>query len=146
MDPNPAHLFVLPCVTRYIHPFTQTAFLSNDHCSESLSGSRPLTSATLSVLDSHQNSSQIFCSCPISWRTCIFGSARPAPSTVHRWGNCWGAPKPWIWAWVVTELVRLTALSHSCHGASSLLLKTWASSPVLPSLGVGPTTATAGEG
>lgn len=98
MDPNPAHLFVLPCVTRYIHPFTQTAFLSNDHCSESLSGSRPLTSATLSVLDSHQNSSQIFCSCPISWRTCIFGSARPAPSTVHRWGNCWGAPKPWIWA------------------------------------------------
>jgi hypothetical protein len=44
------------------------------------SGSRPLVSTTLSILDPHQDSSRISCCCPVSWRSSSFGSAGPAPS------------------------------------------------------------------
>jgi hypothetical protein len=44
-----------------------------------------------------------------------FGCIRPVPSSapaVHRWGRCWAHSKPWIWAWVVAELVSLPTLLH----------------------------------
>ena len=59
------------------------------------SGSRPLDSATLSILDPHQDSSWISCCCPVPWRSCSFGSIVPTLShapTVHRWGRCWAVP------------------------------------------------------
>lgn len=57
------------------------------------SGLRPLTSASLSILDPPRDSSQKSCCSPVSWRSFSCGSAGPAPShavTVHRWGGCWG--------------------------------------------------------
>ena len=63
----------LQCVTLYttIYPSIHTSSLiATSHWS----GSRPLASATPSILDPHQDSSQISCCCPVSWRPCSFGS------------------------------------------------------------------------
>jgi hypothetical protein len=49
---------------------------------------RPLASATPSILGLHTDRTQIPSCCPVSWRSCIFCSAGPAPShapTVQRW-------------------------------------------------------------
>jgi hypothetical protein len=57
-----------------------------------LSGTRPLATATLSILDPHRDSSQIDCCCPLSWRSYSLGSVGLAPSyipTVHGWCRCW---------------------------------------------------------
>jgi hypothetical protein len=85
------------------------------------SGSRPLAFATLSMLDPHQDSSQLSCCCPVSWRACSFSSAGPAPSYhmlqqfidgVH---VGWANSKPWVWAWVLAELVSPPALLYPHH-------------------------------
>lgn len=44
------------------------------------SGTRPLASAALSVLEPHWDSSRIFCCYPVLWESCSFGSVGPAPS------------------------------------------------------------------
>lgn len=111
------------------------------------SGSRPLASATRSVLDSHMHSSRISCCCClVSWRSRSFGSAGQAcPPADHKWGKCLGGPtqKPWIWAWEVAELVSLLALlclhyqgkfssqltlcsSHQGAGSARPVLTSWA--------------------
>lgn len=57
------------------------------------SGSRPLTCATSTILEPHQNSSGIPCWCPKSWRLHSCGSAGPVPSCAPpgpMWGGCWG--------------------------------------------------------
>lgn len=57
------------------------------------SGLRPLTSATPSILSPLQDSSQIPCCCPESWRTCAYIFSGPAPlptPIVYQWGRCWG--------------------------------------------------------
>jgi hypothetical protein len=51
--------------------------------------SRPLVSATLPILDPHRDSSWIPSCCPVSWRSCSFGSVGPPASP---WGRCWGSP------------------------------------------------------
>jgi hypothetical protein len=59
------------------------------------SGSRSLASAMLSILEFHWDSSCTSCRCPVSLRSCSFGSAREAPShtpAVTRWGRCQGGP------------------------------------------------------
>lgn len=52
--------------------------------------SGPLVSATLSVLDTHWDSSPISCCCPVSWRSA--GLAPSLAPAVHRWGRRWGGP------------------------------------------------------
>jgi hypothetical protein len=44
------------------------------------SSMRPLASATPSILEPHWDSSSLSCWCPVSWRSCSFGSVGPAPS------------------------------------------------------------------
>lgn len=52
-----------------------------------------LASATLSILESYWDSSQISCWCPVSWRACSFGSSMSVPShtqaVLRCWGGCW---------------------------------------------------------
>lgn len=43
-------------VPQYIYPFAPTASLANVHCTSLWSGSRPLASAVLSILESHWDS------------------------------------------------------------------------------------------
>jgi hypothetical protein len=78
------------------------------------------------------NFSQISYECPMSWRSCNFGSvgwALLCTSAVNRWGRCWseeGASNPWIWAWALYPSWSVRQLSCTCT--------TRASSPALPQL------------
>jgi hypothetical protein len=77
-----------------IYPFVQTASLANVYCNKA-SGSRPLATTTLSILDPDQDSSWIFSCCPVSWRSYSFRSAGLVPSCaleVYGWG---GLTMPW---------------------------------------------------
>lgn len=59
------------------------------------SGLRPLASSTLSILEPLQDSSQMFCYCPVTWRSCGFRSVGPATSctpAVHWWDRSCGRP------------------------------------------------------
>ena len=79
------------------------------------SGLRSLAPVTLSILDPHQASYCLFCCCPVLWRTFSFGTAGLAlsqASTVHRRCRYWVGSTPWIWAWVIAELVNFLALPH----------------------------------
>lgn len=53
------------------------------------SNSKPMASATLSVLQLHWDSSQIFCFCPVSYISCSLESVGPV---VHEYGRCRGRP------------------------------------------------------
>ena len=79
-------------------------------------GLRSLAFVTLSILDPYWNSSSgLSCCCPVSWRSCGFGfSGLSNTPPVHRWGKVlvWTDSKPWIWAWVVSELVSLPVLLY----------------------------------
>lgn len=91
-----------------VYRFAQTALLASVRCDSGGSGSRPLE-PTLPILEPHWNFSHVYCCCPVSWRFCRVGSARPAPSSVRellRWGRC----RHRMRAWVVSELVSLPAL------------------------------------
>lgn len=82
---------------------------------------RSLASATSSTLDPQWDSSQIACACPVSWRSCSFGSAGLALSlapAVHRDGVDigWANSEPWMEAWVVAEL------SAHCSCSSTVLI------------------------
>lgn len=78
-------------------PFVHTSLLANVHCNESLEA---LASVTLSILGPHRGSSQTSCCCPVSRRSCSFGSAGLAQFTdgvdvelglavlyTHHWGQ-----------------------------------------------------------
>ena len=59
------------------------------------SGTRPLASATLSILQPYWDASHVSFGCPVSWRSHSFESEGLAPSwtpAVYRWGRYWGAP------------------------------------------------------
>jgi hypothetical protein len=78
-------------VSHSIYPFSQMSLIVNVHCNES--GSRPLASATPSILDPCRDSPQMSSCCPESWRSCSFGSAVSAPShtpAFYRWDRYWG--------------------------------------------------------
>lgn len=89
------------------------------------SGLRNLVSATLSILDSHLDSSQIFCYYPMSWRSYILGSATPSYSTaVCIWGRCWGgltqSPRfgpGWELSWSFNHL----SCTHTTSASSTIL-------------------------
>ena len=62
-------------------------FIAMSHWSDS----RPLDSATQSMLDPHRDFFLIACCCPESWRSCSSGSTGLAPSStpaVHLRGRC----------------------------------------------------------
>lgn len=72
-------------------PFCLQMFIAMSHWSSR----SPLASATPSILEPHWGSSRISCHCPVSSRSCSFGSVGLEPShtpAVHRWGRCWGGP------------------------------------------------------
>ena len=78
------------CVT-VCPTINHTSLLENVHCTESLVWFQASGSSTLSILDPHRDSSQISCCCPVSQRSCSFGSAGPTPSyspAIQRWGRC----------------------------------------------------------
>ena len=98
-------------------PLYLQVFIATTLCS----GLRSLASATLSVLDPQWDSSQIFCCCPLSWRSCSFAFVEPVPSctpAVHQWGRCWLSQfKALDLGLRGYELVSLLALQLSCpHG------------------------------
>ena len=55
-------------------PFHPVSLFAHLHCNDCWSVIGPLASATLSILDSHQDSFGISCHCPVQWRSCSFGS------------------------------------------------------------------------
>jgi hypothetical protein len=83
---------VLECVPQHSSLSTQLhlqMFTAKSHWS----GLRSLASVTPSILDPYWDYSWLFCCCPVSWRSCSFGSLRLAHSqAVHRWSRCWGGP------------------------------------------------------
>ena len=105
-------------VVTQCHPFAQTAFLGNDHDSESLvwfkaSGYTINTESSqgyLHILFFFRvsqyiliYSSQISCCCPVSWSSCSFESLGPpalaqAPA-VHRWRRYWDGPNQSPGSW-----------------------------------------------
>jgi hypothetical protein len=65
----------------------------------------------------HWDSSPISWLCPVSWRSCSFGSAISVPvhsPAVHRLTWCLGgsSQKPWIWASVVDESAYPLSCTH----------------------------------
>ena len=100
-----------------------TFFLANVHCNGHWSGLRPLASATLSILDPHQDSSWISCCCPVSWRSCSFryvGLGLFMHPVVLGWGRCWvGQLIALDLGLGGVELVSLPALLHSTTRVSS---------------------------
>lgn len=110
-----------------------------------------LASTTLSILESHWDSSQISCWCP-----CVM--EKPAVLVLHcqclhmlqqflmlgwmlGWILGWTNSKPWIWAWLVDELFGLPALICLWHQDQLLHFvqaKDGASSPTLHRQGKGP--------
>jgi hypothetical protein len=100
------------CPTEY--PFIQTSLLANTYCSESLVWFKASGFCYTIITGFSQDSSWITCCCSLSWRSCSFGSAAPAPSCIRKMGEMlgWANSKPWIWVWVVAELVSLLALLH----------------------------------
>jgi hypothetical protein len=99
------------------------------------SGSRPLASATLSILAPHQDSSLISRCFLVSWRSCSFESAGLAPSwtpAVHQWGRCWdgqtqspGSGPGWYLIWSAHQL----CCTHTTRASSPAL--PWLALPML---------------
>lgn len=107
-QPQPNDISPLKC--RESHFYLQT-FTVRSHWS----GSKPLASATLLV-------NLISCCCPEPWRSCSFGSVRPAPSPTpagHRWGGSWGSPNQISESWVYQST---SSLEHAPPGASASAL------------------------
>lgn len=80
-------LCVMVCHT--VNPFVQQLHLQMLHAMSHWTGSRPLPSDTLSILDPHPESSQIACRCPVCGSAGLATSRAP---TVHGWGRCWVGP------------------------------------------------------
>jgi hypothetical protein len=85
------HPHCLQCVTLRPHSLHLPMLVAMSHWS----ASRPLASVTASILDPHQESSWLSCCCPVSWRSCSFGSAGQ-PSILWGWlspkHTCRGSP------------------------------------------------------
>lgn len=104
-------------VLSHSHPFAQTAFLANVHCSESLvwleasgfcytTNTRSLPGLLSDVL-----------LLPCVMRYFSFGSVGPAPSlapAAHRWGRYGGWSKA-LDLGLVAELISPPALPNLCH-------------------------------
>lgn len=78
-----------------VNPFTKTASPANGHCNESLLWLKASGFCYIINTGSHWDLCQISRCCPVSWRSCNFDSAGPAPSgapAVLRWDRHWGGP------------------------------------------------------
>lgn len=78
--------------------------LANVHCNGHSSGSRPLASAMLAILDPRWDPSQISYYFPVSQRSCSFASAGLVPSPALATSGDGvdggvGQSKPWTWVW-----------------------------------------------
>jgi hypothetical protein len=124
---------VSQCVTQYTF-FSKQLNLQMFVAMSHWSGSSPLASATPSILDPHQDFSQLSSCCPVSWRSCSFGSVGPVPSPtpeVHRWGGCWDEPSQSPGSGRGWKLGLSFHLFPHAHTTSP-------SSPALPRQGAGP--------
>lgn len=84
-------------------------FIAKSHWS----GSRPLVSATLSMLGLYWDSSWLSCCCPVLWKFYSFGSAGPVPSRTPA-----DAPWGWMLAWANFESV--CALAAKLRSAAQI--------------------------
>lgn len=66
---------------------------------------KPLASATLLTLEPHWDSSQISWCCPMSWRSCSFGSIGPARQFIDGVHVGMGHSKSRIWAGILCVAV-----------------------------------------
>ena len=119
-------------------PFCPNTFLQMFIAVSHLSGSRPLASATLSILNPHWDSSQISCCCPVSQRSCSFGSVGLAPSPAladGRWGRCWGGSGSGV---LVSPQVSYAAQAR-CRAGSLEYCRWWGAgiAPLFSWFGVG---------
>ncbi|CAO2580303.1 hypothetical protein LEMLEM_LOCUS1378 [Lemmus lemmus] len=104
--------------------------------------SRPLVSAPLSLLDPHWDSSWVSCCCPVSWRSCSFGSAGLTPPRAPA-----GNTREGVWVsqlvalilglggWRVGQLASFpcpTTPPPSLHDQSEFSSTALASSPLSP--------------
>jgi hypothetical protein len=100
---------------RHFTPNSGQSFTAMSQCSDW----RPLASATLSILGPHRDSFWISCCCPVSWSSCSFGSLEESLHLLQQFidevGVGWANSEPWIWAWVVAELIIPAALLHPHH-------------------------------
>lgn len=77
-----------------VYPFATYLLLANVYCN-AWSSSKPLASATSSILEPHLDFSGFSYCCTVSRRSYSFGSAGPGvshASVVHRWGRFRGGP------------------------------------------------------
>lgn len=100
------------CIPICPHSF----FLGKVGCNESLVWFEDCSFCTLLILDPHWTSLDplVYPVFILSGTSCSFGSVRLAPSCmlkVDRWGRFWGwaNSQPFLWTWVVVELVITSA-------------------------------------
>jgi hypothetical protein len=98
------------------YPFVQTVLLANAHCHESLvcfkasgfcytinTGSSPGLLSDILLLPCVMEFLKLW--------ICRTGPFARSSSSQMRWTLGWANSKPWIWVWVVAELISLPALS-----------------------------------
>ena len=88
-------------ITIFLYPLMQVC-IEMSHWS----GSRSLAFVTASKVNPPWASS---CCCPLSWRSCCFRTAGLALSHIP---VIQANSEPWIWTWVVAELVHMLALPY----------------------------------
>lgn len=98
-------IVVLEAVVRHIvYSFAQTSLHANVCCNELLVQFK----ASGFCYTINSGTSWISCYCSESWISCGYGSMGPVSSCTLDGINVGVAnSKPWIWAWVVAELVTL---------------------------------------
>lgn len=126
-------MWKLLCVT--VVP--QYTLLSTHLCLQmfiAMSSLRPLASASLSILEPHWDSILISRCCPVSWRSCSFGTVGPASSftpAIHRWGKILGwtiqspgsGPKRYLsWSACLFSALMPSGLAHQQPPQSGLAL------------------------
>lgn len=88
---------------------------------------RTLVSATVSILDPHQNSSRLSCYCPVSWKSCSFGSAEPALHALQQFTDKMDTGvrqlRAKIWVWVQAGLAHSLSCTCATRASSSILLR-----------------------
>jgi hypothetical protein len=134
LQPHPPkktiYLWKLKCVTQHTTKgcFFHTPLLASVHCNEPLVWFK----ASLWLLQHHQY--WILAGTPLRYPAVALSHGDPVALDLqdwpfhalqklfYRWGTGWGwaNSKPWIWAWVITELVIPPALLHHYYQGKTL--------------------------